>query len=79
MRKKNNERPTTCIRNSGFSAKSKVSAFNKSKCQTESEVLLNPLLLIHAKRYQASLRKKDSNMKIDKTTYKDRRRKIKSE
>ena len=28
-----------------------VSAFNKSKCQTESEVLFNPLLLIHAKRY----------------------------
>jgi hypothetical protein len=31
---------TACIRNSGFSAKSKVSAFNKSHCQTESEVLL---------------------------------------
>jgi len=29
-----------CIRNSGFSAKSKVLAFNKSHCQTESEVLL---------------------------------------
>lgn len=42
---------TACIRNSGFSAKSKVSAFNKSQCQTESEVLFNPLLLIHAKRY----------------------------
>jgi hypothetical protein len=41
---------TACIRNSGFSAKSKVSAFNKSQCQTESEVLFNPLLLIHAKR-----------------------------
>jgi hypothetical protein len=44
---------TACIRNSGFSGKSKVSAFNKSKCQTESEVLVNPLLLIHAKRYRA--------------------------
>lgn len=32
--------PTTaCIRNRGFSAKSKVCAFNKSQCQTESEVL----------------------------------------
>ncbi len=46
------ERTTACIRNSGFSAKLKVSAFNKSKCQTESEVLFNPLLLIHAKRYK---------------------------
>jgi len=44
------ERTTACIRNSGFSAKSKVSAFNKSLYQTESEVLFNPLLLIHAKR-----------------------------
>jgi len=40
-----------CIRNSGFSAKSKVNAINKSQCQTESEVLFNPLLLIHANRY----------------------------
>jgi hypothetical protein len=48
--KKNTERTTACIRNSGFSAKSKVIAFNKIKCQTESEVLFNPLLLIHAKR-----------------------------
>jgi hypothetical protein len=48
--KKNTERTTACIRNSGFSAKSKDSAFNKSQYQTESEVLLNPLLLIHAKR-----------------------------
>ena len=32
---------TAYIRNSGFSAKSKVSAFNNSQCQTESEVLLN--------------------------------------
>jgi len=39
------------MKNSGFSAKSKVSAFNKSQCQTESEVLFNPLLLIHANRY----------------------------
>lgn len=39
------------MKNSGFSANSKVSAFNKSQCQTESEVLFNPLLLIHAKRY----------------------------
>lgn len=43
---------TACMKNSGFSAKSKVSAFNKSHRQTESEVLLNPLLLIHAKRCQ---------------------------
>lgn len=38
------------MRNSGFSDKSKVCAFNKSQCQTESEVLFKPLLLIHAKR-----------------------------
>lgn len=44
--------PTACIRNSGFNAKSKVSAFNKGKLQTESEVLFNPLLLIHANRYR---------------------------
>jgi hypothetical protein len=42
---------TAGIRNSGFRAKTKVSAFNKSLCQTESEVLFNPLLLIHANRY----------------------------
>jgi len=53
--KKSNESTTACIRNSGFSAKSKVSAFNKSQCQTESEVLFNPLLLIHAKRYVSLL------------------------
>jgi len=41
---------TACIRNSGFSGKSKVNAFNKSLCQTESEMLFNPLLLIHANR-----------------------------
>lgn len=46
----NNEPPTACIRNNGFSVKLKVSAFYKSQCQTESKVLLNPLLLIHAKR-----------------------------
>jgi hypothetical protein len=45
------------MKNSGFSAKSKVSAFNKSQCQTESEVLLNPLLLIHATRYGVLLPK----------------------
>ena len=50
------ERTTACIRNSGFSAKSKVSAFNKSQYQTESEVLFNPLLLIHANRCDAILR-----------------------
>jgi hypothetical protein len=44
---------TACIRISGFSAKSKVSAFNKSQYRTESEVLLNPLLVIHATRYAA--------------------------
>jgi len=38
------------MRNSGFSGKSKLNAFNKSQCETESEVLFNPLLLIHAKR-----------------------------
>lgn len=37
--------------NSGYSGKIKVCAFNISQCQTESEVLFNPLLLIHAKRY----------------------------
>jgi polyhydroxybutyrate depolymerase len=41
---------TACIRNSGLSGKSKVSAFNKIQCQPESEVLFNPLLLIHANR-----------------------------
>jgi hypothetical protein len=41
---------TACMRNSGFSPKSKVSAFNKSQYQSESEVLFNPLLLIHARR-----------------------------
>ena len=49
-KRKNNEPPTACMKNSGFSGKSKVSDFNKSQCQAESEVLLNPLLLIHAKR-----------------------------
>lgn len=42
---------TACIRNSGFTGNSKVGAFNKSQCKTESEVLFNPLILIHAKRY----------------------------
>ena len=35
------------MKNSGFNDKSKVSTFNKVLYQTESEVLLNPLLLIH--------------------------------
>lgn len=48
---KKTERTTACVRNSGFSGKSKVSTFNNSECQNESEVLLNPLLLIHAERY----------------------------
>jgi hypothetical protein len=48
--KKNTERTTACIRNSGVSAKLRLSTFNESQCQTESEVLLNPLLLIHANR-----------------------------
>lgn len=39
------------MKNSGFSAKSKVSAFNEVLYQIESEMLFNPLLLIHAKRY----------------------------
>ncbi len=46
-----NERTTACIRNSGFSAKSKVCTFNKSKSQPESEVLFNPLLQQAAKRW----------------------------
>ncbi len=42
---------TACpIRNSGFSRKSKVSAFKKSQYQSESEVLLSPLLLIQTTR-----------------------------
>lgn len=45
------DRITAGIRNSGFGAKSKVSAFSGSQCQTESEVLFHPLHLIHAKRY----------------------------
>lgn len=42
-----------CMKNSGFSGKSKVSAFNKSQCHAESEVRFNPLLLIHAKRWRS--------------------------
>lgn len=38
------------IRNSGFSAKIKVSTWSKSQCQTEREVLSSPLFLIHANR-----------------------------
>ena len=38
---KKTERTTACIRNSGFSVKSKVCAFNISQCQTESGELLN--------------------------------------
>lgn len=40
------------MKNSEYSAKSKASAFNKDKCQTEIEVLFKPLLLIHAKRWR---------------------------
>ena len=59
-KKENKAEPlTACIRNSGFSAKLKVSAFNKSKCQTESEVLFSPLLLIHANRY-SKLKKRNN-------------------
>jgi hypothetical protein len=43
------------MKNSGFNAKSKVSAFNNSQYQTETKVLFNPLLLIHAKRYPLHL------------------------
>lgn len=50
QKKKKYDRTTACIRNSGFCAKIKVNAFNRSFCQTESEVLFNPLLLIHARR-----------------------------
>jgi len=57
----NNDTTTACIRNSGFSDKSKVSAFNKSQCQIDSEVPFNPLLLIHAKRYEKLIR---INMKL---------------
>jgi len=64
--KKNTERTTACIRNSGFSGKSKVSAFNKSLYQTESVVLFIPLLLIHANRCTQAknltqIDKKDTN------------------
>jgi len=52
MTSKKPEPLTACMKNSGFNAKSKVSAPDESQCQTESEVLLNPLLLIHAKRYR---------------------------
>lgn len=48
--KKKGESITTCIRNSRFSSKLKDCAFNKSQYQTESEVLFNPLLPIHANR-----------------------------
>ena len=47
---KMHESTTACIRNSGFSGKSKVCAFNKSQYQTESEMLLSPLLLIRVPR-----------------------------
>jgi hypothetical protein len=50
-RKKNIVRTTACIRNSGFSGESKVNSFNKSQCQTECEVLLSLLLLIHTNRF----------------------------
>ena len=56
-------RSTACIRNSGFSAKSNVSAFNKSQCQTESEVLFNPLLLIHANRCTQADKKNQPHVK----------------
>ncbi|TVQ41967.1 MAG: hypothetical protein EA362_14015 [Saprospirales bacterium] len=56
-KRKKNEPPTTCMRNSGFCAKSKVSAFKKSQCQTESpahsginSVLRNRHLRVAAKR-----------------------------
>jgi len=51
------------MRNSGFSAKSKGSIINKSQCQSGSEVLFNPLLLIHAK-HCASHKKLYINQKI---------------
>jgi hypothetical protein len=44
------------IKNSGFSAKSKVSTFNKSQYQIETEVLLirhcakHPTVSLHAKK-----------------------------
>ena len=50
--KKKGEGITACIRNSGFSAKSKVGALKKSQYQPESEGRFNPLLLIHANRYR---------------------------
>jgi hypothetical protein len=46
------ESTTTYIRNSGFIGKSKICAFNKSQCQTESELLFNPQLLIQANSFQ---------------------------
>jgi hypothetical protein len=39
---------TALIRSCGFSAKSKVSAFNKSQCYIESKVLFNPPIRIHS-------------------------------
>ena len=45
------DRITVCIRNSSFSAESKVSAFNKSEHQIENEVLFNPLLHIHVNHF----------------------------
>lgn len=53
------------MKNSGLSGISKVSAFYELLCQTESEVLLSPLLLIHANRYlQAQkIKNKDKNRK----------------
>lgn len=53
------------MKSSGFSAKSKVSDFNKSQWQTESKVLLNPLLPIHAKRC-ATASKATTNEQTDK-------------
>jgi len=37
---KEDQHPTACIRNSGFSAKSNGSAFNKSQCKTEVKSFL---------------------------------------
>ena len=43
----NDEPLTSCIRNRGFSAKSKLCAFSKVQFQTEFEVFFNPPLFIN--------------------------------
>jgi hypothetical protein len=56
MDEKNNEPPTACMKNSGFSAKSQFCTFNKSQCQIENEVLFNPPLRKAENRYASALK-----------------------